>query len=436
MPAALMTATPGIWQGLCRFSVWGVAIGQNAQTQDGMFGESIGYGTRTGLRGINLGYYTAARGVGSVALGGLGPSALTYCSVALGEASYGGTQAGDVALGSQSQTGFVAPAANASAGGIQYAYAGTTPGSVLAVGSIGNERQVQNVAAGRVNAGSADAIIGSQLHATQVAVGHIAVSTAAHFGGGATVNLDGSISAPTYTISGVDYYNLGDALAAIQVGVAAAQTHYFSVNSTGGGNCGNNGATGANAIGIGKDAVATHGRSVALGTSGTSTAGTDYTVADIAPAGTVSVGCRCGGFGRQQHGVGQRTSASGTGSTAIGNGASASGDGSIAIGVGSVASDPNTLSVGSAGNERRITNVAVGVNPNDAVNVSQLQGYFGGGVQYDKNPDGSVKYTSVTLKPGGRTPTTLRNVAADVAPTDAANVGQLNAGLTNVLSQA
>lgn len=114
MPAAFMTATPGIWQGLCRFSVWGVAIGQNAQTQEGMFGESIGYGTRTGLRGINLGYYTAASGVGRVALGGLGTSALTDGSVALGKASYAGTQAGDVALGSQSQTGCVAPAANAS----------------------------------------------------------------------------------------------------------------------------------------------------------------------------------------------------------------------------------------------------------------------------------------------------------------------------------
>lgn len=89
--------------------------------------------------------------------------------------------------------------------GIDYAYAGTTPGSVLSVGSIGNERHVQNVAAGRVNAGSSDAINGSQLHATQVAVGNIAVSTAAHFGGCPTVNPDGSISAPTDTISGVDY---------------------------------------------------------------------------------------------------------------------------------------------------------------------------------------------------------------------------------------
>ena len=33
---------------------------------------------------------------------------------------------------------------------------------------------------------------------------------------------------------------------------------------------------------------------------------------------------------------------------------------------------PNTVSIGSAGNERRITNVAPGVNPTDGVNVSQL----------------------------------------------------------------
>ena len=57
-------------------------------------------------------------------------------------------------------------------------------------------------------------------------------------------------------------------------------------------------------------------------------------------------------------------------------------------------------------------------------------------MQYDRNPDRSVNDTSVTLNPGGRTPTTLRYVAADVAPTGAVTVRQLNAGLTNVLSQA
>jgi trimeric autotransporter adhesin len=34
----------------------------------------------------------------------------------------------------------------------------------------------------------------------------------------------------------------------------------------------------------------------------------------------------------------------------------------------------NTVSVGAPGSERRITNVAAGINPTDAVNVSQLSG--------------------------------------------------------------
>ena len=38
-----------------------------------------------------------------------------------------------------------------------------------------------------------------------------------------------------------------------------------------------------------------------------------------------------------------------------------------------MADEDNTVSVGSQGNERRITNVANGVNATDAVNVGQLQ---------------------------------------------------------------
>jgi autotransporter adhesin len=43
------------------------------------------------------------------------------------------------------------------------------------------------------------------------------------------------------------------------------------------------------------------------------------------------------------------------------------------LGAGSVANDPNVVSVGSPGHERRIENVAAGINPTDAVNVGQLQ---------------------------------------------------------------
>ena len=64
------------------------------------------------------------------------------------------------------------------------------------------------------------------------------------------------------------------------------------------------------------------------------------------------------------------TAASGT---AIGQGASATATGAVAIGQGSVANQANTVSVGSAGNERRVTNVAAGTAATDAANVGQVQ---------------------------------------------------------------
>jgi autotransporter adhesin len=52
-----------------------------------------------------------------------------------------------------------------------------------------------------------------------------------------------------------------------------------------------------------------------------------------------------------------------------------------------------------------------------------------GNVRYDTNSDGSTNYGSVTLGNGNSSGTTIHNVAAGTATTDAANVGQLNAGI-------
>jgi autotransporter adhesin len=46
----------------------------------------------------------------------------------------------------------------------------------------------------------------------------------------------------------------------------------------------------------------------------------------------------------------------------------------VALGAGAVADQANTLSVGSLGSERRIANLAPGVNSTDAINVSQFNG--------------------------------------------------------------
>ena len=126
--------------------------------------------------------------------------------------------------------------------------------------------------------------------------------------------------------------------------------------------------------------------------------------------------------------------ASGNSSTALGNGAQATASNSVALGAGSVANRANSVSVGSAGNDRQITNVAAGTAADDAVNVSQLKATEAGVVQYDKNTDGSNNFSSVTLGggSGSTTNTTIHNVAAGTATTDAVNVSQLNAGLTSV----
>ncbi|WP_165421996.1 YadA-like family protein [Pseudoxanthomonas winnipegensis] len=60
-------------------------------------------------------------------------------------------------------------------------------------------------------------------------------------------------------------------------------------------------------------------------------------------------------------------------SMAVGEGASASGTNSVAIGKGSVAEGENEVSVGSSGAERRVSNVAAGVAPTDAVNLQQMR---------------------------------------------------------------
>jgi autotransporter adhesin len=104
-------------------------------------------------------------------------------------------------------------------------------------------------------------------------------------------------------------------------------------------------ATGANAIAIGSGAVATG--SVAVGTGATASNGGSA--------------------------FGDYATATGTASVAAGEGATSIGSNSVAIGSKSTdGGQSNVVSVGSAGSERRITNVAAGVNDTDAVNFSQL----------------------------------------------------------------
>lgn len=87
------------------------------------------------------------------------------------------------------------------------------------------------------------------------------------------------------------------------------------------------------------------------------------------------------GDGRQTSGataIGSNAWALNYNSTAIGFRATATANNSVALGANSIANEPNTVSIGSAGNERRLTNLAEGVNGTDAVNVNQLKTVYAG----------------------------------------------------------
>nr|WP_281247872.1 YadA-like family protein [Paraburkholderia lycopersici] len=123
-------------------------------------------------------------------------------------------------------------------------------------------------------------------------------------------------------------------------------------NGTPQGNYNNDGATGLNSMAAGVNSAASGANGVALGYG-----------ANASEDGATVIGANALGSARN--------------SVALGTNATATATNSVALGAGSIASEANTVSVGAPGNERRITNVAPGINPTDAVNVSQLNAVQG-----------------------------------------------------------
>ena len=152
-----------------------LALGANSIT-NARYATVLGSGTvATGQGAIALGGGAAtdaasATGTGAIAIGGYGAAgrggatANVNYSVALGSGAQAGASEGDVALGSGAETATANPVTRAAVGNTIYGgFAGNAPTSVVSVGSAGEERQITNVAAGRITAASTDAINGSQL---------------------------------------------------------------------------------------------------------------------------------------------------------------------------------------------------------------------------------------------------------------------------------
>lgn len=127
-----------------------VAVGQHANALGG-------YSTAVGQASV-------AKAQSSTAIGS-GATAESRFSTALGTNAHAKNYQ-DVAVGFGSTTATVTQTAKAEVNGVTYGtFAGHRPSSAVSFGSEGNERQVQNVAAGRVTETSTDAVNGSQLYA-------------------------------------------------------------------------------------------------------------------------------------------------------------------------------------------------------------------------------------------------------------------------------
>ncbi|WP_081085079.1 YadA-like family protein [Burkholderia territorii] len=92
--------------------------------------------------------------------------------------------------------------------GADVTVASTKGGTAVDFAGTDGARTLKGVANGTVNAASSEAVNGAQLHGT-------AESVAAALGGGATVNADGSIAAPAYTVDGKTMTDVGSAITSI-----------------------------------------------------------------------------------------------------------------------------------------------------------------------------------------------------------------------------
>ena len=157
-----------------------VAIGHQAQTTQA-YSISIGkQANSSGLYSTAIGSSAQAAGQNSFA-GGNNAKATGSDSVALGSGATT-TIGSSVALGNGAvgtANNFDATAKNATfkndsgaATNVSYAASSSAKTGAVSVGSAGNERQIHNVAAGRISATSTDAVNGSQLYTVMNNVGH------------------------------------------------------------------------------------------------------------------------------------------------------------------------------------------------------------------------------------------------------------------------
>ena len=184
---------------------WGVAIGNGAKAL-AQGARAIGANSKAeAINSAAMGWDSVASGASSIAIGETSKATAEHSvamstsanvasedAIAIGHnAQVDANQQRSIALGANSKTANVVSTPNQLVNGLWYKnYAGGSADSTLSVGSDTLKRTITNVAAGRVNAQSTDAINGSQLYAVANTLGNLASTTKGILGGNAALDPD------------------------------------------------------------------------------------------------------------------------------------------------------------------------------------------------------------------------------------------------------
>ena len=145
---------------------YSIAIGKQANSS-GLYSTAIGSSAQAaGQNSFAGGNNAKATGSDSVALGS-GATTTIGSSVALGNGAVGTANNFDATAKNATFKNDSGTTTN-----VSYAASSSAKTGAVSVGSAGNERQIHNVAAGRISATSTDAVNGSQLYTVMNNVGH------------------------------------------------------------------------------------------------------------------------------------------------------------------------------------------------------------------------------------------------------------------------
>ena len=414
----------GVFEDTNNVDAGGTVIGQDS-TVTGFYSLAVGrYTFASGSTSMAMGYDASAKGNYAVAMGrkviadgtstAIGHHAVaTNGGLAIGSqdndaskdkttASASGAVAigkntqstlkGAVALGSDSTTATNATKQESvTINGITYNFAGATSdtGMQVSVGAAGKERQIKNVAAGKVSATSTDAINGSQLFAVASQIKPI---------------------------------------------------QYFAVNSSVAGNKDNSGATGSDSVAIGPNAKAQAVSSIALGNNATAAGGNSIAIGNTSSATdkqspiSIGYGATANGdfsvaIGGGDNNTNYGATANGVGGTALGGRTKTTGGNfQTAVGFGATTTAPNASAFGYNATTSVEGGVALGFNSSSRTGVNK--GYNPNDNRTNKYNDlnGNVLTSTtgaIAVGNGSTVTRQITGVAAGTKDTDAVNVAQL-----------